>query len=705
MLPQAQIIEDELFDELMQQAQQDELFDESMQSARIYCYGGWYEDAIAALNEALDTLDIGQEEQEAEVITELTFICNKLIALAREYCEDNLYENALGILELASENALQALELASVTKQEEEIAGIFYEIAVTYDDWRKYEQAIEWYKKFVENRPDSKEDALYNIASIYSERLKKYEKGAKYYKKYLKIRPDDPDASFHLGLCYENSGQSEDALRDYRKALDLQINSDISSNEKLIQYAQAILNIAPYDAKALYTLATVYQELKDDKAIQCYQKILEINPEAPEPHIGLGDIYTKSEEYEKAVEAYEKALKIKPDHADALVGLGIVSNTLGNYYEAMDCYEKACSSYKKGFVIKDDRILTALTELGIIYDNQNEIEKATESFSRAWAIGDSQSYIQFILKNKKYVNEQTIFLLITSASQKEREEEHLRIKLETEKRLFSDLKHTLGNILSTGPTLAEKVLSFLRQVTDKNYQDKKVRSNINYAVNLVSKFRLTNNLFDTFKFYAKGTQNLRREWAKDHGGEYNSTYLFALIFKHELTHMMFSQAFISQCKRLINSEDKDSLVKFRDSFLNDVLSLDINSENAYKVLDWMRIHLPVLNISIQENLSLNEGGIRFNFLFICFSELIYNALKYTDCRAPVQVRWKEENDHFVFSCRNTFDKYVPRSKKGLYFITQLSNTLGSDFKYKIERSDFIAEFDIPKKLFSEGAEG
>ncbi len=423
-----------------------------------------------------------------------------------------------------------------------------------------------------------------------------------------------------------------------------------------------------------------------------------------EPHVRQGDIHTESEEYGKAAEQYENALKIRSEHAGALVGLGIVSNALGKYDEAAIHYEKACHSYKKGFVIEDDRILTALTDLGIIYDNQNEIEKAAESFSRASAVGNSQSYIRFISENKKYVSEQTISILIKTLDQKERENEKLRMKVETEKRLFSDLKHTLGNILSTGPALAEKVLSFLRQVTGEDYQDRKIRFNINYAVNLVSKFRLTNNLLDTFKFYAKGTRNLQREWAKDHGGEHNSTYLFALIFKHELTHIMFSQAVIGQFKRLINSETKDSLVKFRDSFLNDVLSLDINSENAYKVLDWMRIHLPILNISVQDNLSLNEGGIRFNFLFICFSELIYNALKYTDCRVPVQVTWKEANNHFVFSCRNTFDNYVSRSGKGLYFISRLSDALG-DFSYKTEGSNFIAEFSIPKKLFSEGAEG
>ncbi len=423
-----------------------------------------------------------------------------------------------------------------------------------------------------------------------------------------------------------------------------------------------------------------------------------------EPHVRQGDIHTESEEYGKAAEYYE-ALKLRPDHADALVGLGTVFKALGKYDEAAIHYEKACHSYKKGFLIRDDRILTALTDLGIIYDNQNEIEKAIECFSRASAVGNSQSYIRFISENKKYVSGQTISILIKTLDQKERENENLRIEVEAGKQLFSDLKHTLGNILSTGPALAEKVLGFLRQVTGENYQDRKIRFNINYAVNLVSKFRLINNVLDTFKFYARGSENLLEKWKNDRGGQHNVTYLFALIFKNELTCTIFSEAFIGQCKRLINSETKDSLIKFRESFLNDVLSLDINSENAYKVLDWMRIHLPILNISVEDNLSsLNERGVRFNFLFICFSELIYNALKYTDCRGPVQVTWKEENNHFVFSCRNTFDNYLSRSKKGLYFISRLSDALG-DFSYKTEGSNFIAEFSIPKKLFSEGAEG
>ena len=565
-------------------------FDELIHWAEYYRRNVFYKDAIETLNQALD---IAEKEQESEVFNELASIGDELTELARGHREKDRHNYAIVVLK-------QALEAA---QEKEKKTGSFYELAVTYDEWGKYEQAIEFYKKFLEIRNNS-EDALYNIATIYTQEIEEYEKGAEYYEKYLKIRPDDPDAFFYLGVCHEKSGQFEDALQDYQKAVDLESGSDL-----IVRDALAILNINPHDTKILYILGTAYQELKDaESAIQCYKKILEFDSEHVDASVSLGNIYAESEEYEKAIKYLDKALRIKSDN--------------------------------------DPTISTLIDSLNRLIQKKQEVE--------------------------------------------------------TEKRLFSDLKHTLGNILSTGPTLAEKVLSFLREVTGEKYQDKKIRFNINYAVNLVSKFRVTNNLLDTFRFYAKGSKYLQEEWAKDKGGEFSSTYLFALIFKHELTHTIFSNSFIGQCKRLINSDTKDSLIKLREAFLNDVLSLEINSENAYKVLDWIHIHLPILNISVKDNLSLDERGVRFNFLFICFSELIYNALKYTDCRGPVHVTWKEENSHFVFLCRNTFDKYIPRSKKGLYFITQLSNTLGGDFSYKTERSDFIAEFKIPKKLFSEG---
>jgi|GEM_PF-585412 len=268
--------------------------------AKSYRLNGRYEDAIETLKQALD---YAREDQEAEVLNELTFICDELTERAGEYFEKDQHEDAVSLLK-------QALEAA---QEEEREADIFYKIAVVYDDWKRYEQAIEFYEKFLEIKRDS-EDALYNIATIYAQKLEEYEKGAEYYKKYLDIRPDDPDAFFHLGVCHEKSGESEDALLDYRKAIDLQSENEIIIYENIVLYALAIRNINPHDTENLYTLGIAYQELKDvDKAIQYYEKIPDIDSEHTDAYIAIGNVYAKSEKYEKAIQYLDKALSIKDD--------------------------------------------------------------------------------------------------------------------------------------------------------------------------------------------------------------------------------------------------------------------------------------------------------------------------------------------------------------------------------------------------------
>ena len=46
-------------------------------------------------------------------------------------------------------------------------------------------------------------------------------------------------------------------------------------------------------------------------------------------------------EYQKAKECYEKAIKINPNYADAHYNLGVIFKELGENQKAKECYEKA----------------------------------------------------------------------------------------------------------------------------------------------------------------------------------------------------------------------------------------------------------------------------------------------------------------------------------------------------------------------------
>ncbi|VVM23157.1 hypothetical protein BSPWISOXPB_5416 [uncultured Gammaproteobacteria bacterium] len=54
-----------------------------------------------------------------------------------------------------------------------------------------------------------------------------------------------------------------------------------------------------------------------DKALEAYEKAIEIKPDKDEAYYGIGVAYASSNKFKEAIEAYEKAIKIKPDFDEA----------------------------------------------------------------------------------------------------------------------------------------------------------------------------------------------------------------------------------------------------------------------------------------------------------------------------------------------------------------------------------------------------
>ena len=80
---------------------------------------------------------------------------------------------------------------------------------------------------------------------------------------------------------------------------------------------------------------------KYEKAIGCYDKALEINPNDAEAWNNKGYVLDELGRYEEAIECYDKALDINQNFAEAWNNIGVVLCSLGKYEEAIECYDKA----------------------------------------------------------------------------------------------------------------------------------------------------------------------------------------------------------------------------------------------------------------------------------------------------------------------------------------------------------------------------
>ena len=80
---------------------------------------------------------------------------------------------------------------------------------------------------------------------------------------------------------------------------------------------------------------------KYEKAIECYDKALEINPNYAEAWNNKGVALSKLRRYEEAIECFNRALKINQNDAEAWNNKGNVLDELGKYEEAVELKGKA----------------------------------------------------------------------------------------------------------------------------------------------------------------------------------------------------------------------------------------------------------------------------------------------------------------------------------------------------------------------------
>lgn len=202
--------------------------------AELYFYVKKYKEAINHINSALK-ID--------ETIAKAYFLkgmCYKesgdtarAISSLQTACEqDKEYYDAFvetGRLFALKKNPLAIQYFNNALRINPKSTEVVYLVGKFYQDTKKFKQAVDTYQKLLQMDPNHKH-ALYNLGAIEYVAGKDREKAMSYFTKAINIDPQYAEAYLARGICYEDLKDSDNAIADYKMAVQYKPNYDDAVN-------------------------------------------------------------------------------------------------------------------------------------------------------------------------------------------------------------------------------------------------------------------------------------------------------------------------------------------------------------------------------------------------------------------------------------------------------------------------------------------
>ncbi len=233
-------------------------------------------------------------------------------------------------------------------------------------------EAIATLEKHLEVAPSS-EEVLSMLAELYRSR-NEMQKAIEYQEKAVRINAGSPVLLRGLGQVYEQSGNFKKAAETYRKGMNVE-----AANVTLVNVLRRDL------ARALILDGQI------DPAEKEYRKILEVDPDDGDAHLGLGRVSRTRHRYEEALEHLKKADASFQNNVEVIFELARLYNDLGRFEEAEAGFERMLNLLRDpgdSFGAVRNRTIS-LTHLGLAAQELGKFEKAAGHFQELQQLGEA----------------------------------------------------------------------------------------------------------------------------------------------------------------------------------------------------------------------------------------------------------------------------------------------------------------------------
>ncbi len=307
-------------------------------------------------------------------------------------------------------------------------AETYVTLANAYNRKGIHKAAITACKKALEINPDHA-NAHYNLGFAYREEgndklakqeLALYDELLKQEGEYIEI-PEKPTSEeiekyLTLGDNYFKEGKFDEAIAEYKKALEIKPRDDILNKLGQVHQQKRLAGKSEEQPAKIDTFTSKktldempgleteqelsIEELYDrgisyydkgmiDKAIEEFKEILEIDPGDVDTHYHLGNAYADKEMFDEAISIYKKAIEKNPEFIDAYLSLGML-------YLDMDKVDEAISLCKQAISANPDDSFLCF-HLGEAYVRNKQYEEAITAFNEAISLNPMDPETQYRL--------------------------------------------------------------------------------------------------------------------------------------------------------------------------------------------------------------------------------------------------------------------------------------------------------------------
>ncbi|MBI3557728.1 MAG: tetratricopeptide repeat protein [Deltaproteobacteria bacterium] len=199
-------------------------------------------------------------------------------------------------------------------------------------------------------------------------------------------------AALHsLGTCHYLQGQLSKSIDCFKKLLSI----DPKHTDAAISLSIIYNDVGRYDdAKKIYQIANQSLQLKRQGTDNLLDRKFALK------HIELGDLYFKYHRYDDALDDYSRAARLDPNQLDIRIKLAKVYAKKGFTTRAIQELQQLCHQHQN--------YLAARVHLGLMYFSQGNIIDAQLEWEKARAQDPVNAEIQTYLEMAKQATETSV---------------------------------------------------------------------------------------------------------------------------------------------------------------------------------------------------------------------------------------------------------------------------------------------------------